>query len=1112
LWRGGEINSTSREFWLVRAFYTPQARLHTYSWNTSLLALAACGGGGETPAPALSTNDTGDVAVKHSSVLLTPVADGVGLTMFRLDGARAAGALADIPASDPDDLVVETLRSVTVEDGNFVFAALGDFASGGAFENVIVNGSLWLQSGSDGSAPDQTIILVASLSGHDLIFDMPSDDYSIILDAGSVIILDGGRIIVSDGTLDVTAAHLVQVEDIILNSALTISVQQLADLGGTVSSGGSGVLKIALADMTEAELLQQILADKTLPSGLTLALEAKTPEVAAFVDKVLLPEIKETLAFEGAEAVAGENDAPSDIDVTLNEFPENVRDLIVATVSVVDVDPRDTHTIKLSDDRFIVVGDEIVLAEGISLDFEAESVIELVLTATDAGGLSVDRLIELQVVDINEAPTSITVNALGIPENTAGAVVATLTVIDPDIGDTHSITLSDDRFVVVGSQVTLAAGVTFDFETESAVTLTITAVDNGGLSISETATLDVADANDAPTTIDATIYDILENARGVLVADALVDDPDAGDSHVITVSDTRFVVSGSQIFLAEGISLNFEAESTVTLTITATDAGELSISRDVTLQVVDVNEAPTAIEVDVMGVSENSAGALVGTLDIVDPDQNDTHTITLSDDRFVVEGNQLFLKSGVSLNYEASPQVPLTITATDAGGLWTTRTINVQVLDVNEAPTALSLANTVTTAFENQSLSTRFLVADLIVTDDALGTNTFSLSGADASFFEVLSGQLYLNAGRLPDYSDNPTLDVTVSAFDAALPGSPAVSANLRINLLETNATLTAASSNSVAFNDKDTSNSYTDGDTITLRFSSAVNVSSFTTSDFTVSNGSLGNATLKAVNAVNGSASDFTLTLGSTSTLSSQTGLSVKQYALTDAAGLPNANVISFALPPITSGFNIELNYSGDTSYQSIFQAAASIWESVIIGDIPDVGLIDDVLIYVSVLPIDGLYGILGQAGWTKIRSSEQGWLPYEGIIQFDVADMAWMDPDEILDVAVHEIAHVLGFGTLWATKGLVSGAAYIGAKAVAAYKNLGGSEDFIPLETDGGDGTAYSHWDEDIFGREIMTGYLNSGENYLSAITIGAMEDLGYVVDYSVAEPYTLSASVII
>ncbi len=45
---------------------------------------------------------------------------------------------------------------------------------------------------------------------------------------------------------------------------------------------------------------------------------------------------------------------------------------------------------------------------------------------------------------------------------------------------------------------------------------------------------------------------------------------------------------------------------------------------------------------------------------------------------------------------------------------------------------------------------------------------------------------------------------------------------------------------------------------------------------------------------------------------------------------------------------------------------------------------------------------------------------------------------------------------------------------------------------------------------GRELMTGYINSGQvNPLSSITIGAMKDMGYTVDLTKGDSYTVSAT---
>jgi len=56
-----------------------------------------------------------------------------------------------------------------------------------------------------------------------------------------------------------------------------------------------------------------------------------------------------------------------------------------------------------------------------------------------------------------------------------------------------------------------------------------------------------------------------------------------------------------------------------------------------------------------------------------------------------------------------------------------------------------------------------------VIVDDALGTNTLSLSGDDAALFELDGTTLFLKAGVVLDNDTNPVLDVTVSLDDAAL-------------------------------------------------------------------------------------------------------------------------------------------------------------------------------------------------------------------------------------------------------------------------------------------------------------------------------------------------------
>src|SRR5678815_1706950 len=108
----------------------------------------------------------------------------------------------------------------------------------------------------------------------------------------------------------------------------------------------------------------------------------------------------------------------------------------------------------------------------------------------------------------------------------------------------------------------------------------------------------------------------------------------------------------------------------------------------------------------------------------------------------------------------------------------------------------------------------------------------------------------------------------------------------------------------------------------------------------------------------------------------------------------------------------------------------------------------------------------------------------------------------------------HVVGFGTFWddSSANLLidygPNVAYIGAGGIAGCKAIGGNNicaTSVPVEgSQGSDGTINSHWRESTFGNELMTGFINSGSNPLSVMSIRSLEDLGYTVNPAVADPY--------
>jgi hypothetical protein len=177
--------------------------------------------------------------------------------------------------------------------------------------------------------------------------------------------------------------------------------------------------------------------------------------------------------------------------------------------------------------------------------------------------------------------------------------------------------------------------------------------------------------------------------------------------------------------------------------------------------VVPPNRAPTSIAIDGTIVPENAEGAVVGKLTVTDPEAADVHSLAVDDARFEVVDGALKLKAGEALDAEAEPEVTLTVTATDAGGLAYSQAFTLTVADVNEAPTALALD--ATTVAENAGGA---VVGDLTVSDpDADDVHTFAV---DDARFEVVDGALKLKAGEALDAEAEPEVTLTVTATDAS--------------------------------------------------------------------------------------------------------------------------------------------------------------------------------------------------------------------------------------------------------------------------------------------------------------------------------------------------------
>ena len=331
-------------------------------------------------------------------------------------------------------------------------------------------------------------------------------------------------------------------------------------------------------------------------------------------------------------AVNNVNEAPTDITLSNASVNESAAaGVIVGNLAAIDPDAGGTATFTLLDNaggRFAISGNQLVVAGG--LNYEANASHNITVHVTDNGGLSYDKTFSIAVNNVNEAPTDISLsNNIATDNLYNGTPIGNLALIDPDIGDSATFTLTNNssgRFAISGNQL-VSTGLPTPNGT---FVVSVNGVDSGGLSFDKTFNIIINNPNDAPTDITLSNAGVNESAAaGVIVGNLAAIDPDLNDGATFTLVDNaggRFAISGNQLVVAG--ALDYETSTTHSVVIRATDSGGLTFDKTLIINVNDVfeNNNPD-INAQSFAVNENSAsGTLVGTLTATDPDAGDTFT------------------------------------------------------------------------------------------------------------------------------------------------------------------------------------------------------------------------------------------------------------------------------------------------------------------------------------------------------------------------------------------------------------------------------------------------------------------------------------------------------
>ena len=412
------------------------------------------------------------------------------------------------------------------------------------------------------------------------------------------------------------------------------------------------------------------------------------------------------------------------------------------------------------------------------LDADTDNVYDVTVTASD-GTASGTRAVAVTVTNVDEAPV-VTGPTVVTKASRGGTDVGTYAATDPEGATGASFFVSGldwDKFAIdsnglLSFKTSPVVGFTWDANRDRIFDVTVVAT-VGNKAGTLRVLIPLHDRNQAPT-IDpggATIT-VAENSTDAL-HDYDATDPEGRSVHWDLsgddADDFRIDISGRLFFSSPP---DFEdpadagGDNVYNVRVVAVDVTH-RVTRDVTVTVTGIDEAPEIAGLAAVSFDENGTG-VVTTYTADDP-EGDTVAWSLSGadhSSFSITNGELSFNNPP--DFETKDRYSVTVVAT-AGGKTDRIDVSVHVQNVNEPPTISGPGNL---SVQENTFELDLHTYDAIDPDDF--SLAWSLSGADGSSFSITDGRLTLNAS--PDFEAQESYSVTVEVTDAgSLTGSLAV-------------------------------------------------------------------------------------------------------------------------------------------------------------------------------------------------------------------------------------------------------------------------------------------------------------------------------------------------
>ncbi|XP_062519525.1 protocadherin alpha-C2-like [Corticium candelabrum] len=487
--------------------------------------------------------------------------------------------------------------------------------------------------------------------------------------------------------------------------------------------------------------------------------------------------------------------------------PENGSPQVVATFTTQDPDNefynRQSFVYALTNEPqdfpFVITDND--LKTTVSLDYEQKQSWQVFVRSTDSGGLSIDEVFQVDVTDVNERPSSISlVGATSVPENSpATTYIGQIVTTDVDFNQTYTYSLQAaiassngqqgktqwiDAFVLDSKTGRLSVGTDgLDYEAARQLTLRIVTTDSGdpAYSYNGSVVVTIVDVNESPSDISLNGSEISENsAVNTVVGTLTVTDPDnefitRQSFHCLMLNKATkpFMVTNNLTLVATDF-VDFEQQQFYIVEVRCIDNGipSLYIEKQLNIRVRDVNEPPANVSLSSQTIKENQeAGSLVGIASSQDPDnvgrwaQNVTYAIVDRDVPFELNGTDVV--STRKLNFESKSIYVFRLAAIDSGVPRKTTTVEIAVgiVDINDRPLLVEWHSK--GVFENSTSGTHVGWLHTIDEDRDQSHNYSVIAQSDnQGLFAIDGNALVVASGALLDFEEQSEHVLVIESTD----------------------------------------------------------------------------------------------------------------------------------------------------------------------------------------------------------------------------------------------------------------------------------------------------------------------------------------------------------